>query len=263
MISLEKDSNSYQRAKFNKPYACIDIQNTSASSYIADFSATGKDIFWLDYDNPKEMGQSFADFVSILNSLNAESIVRITLNASPASLDRCGTYGKTENEIRKERLEEFKSRIPAEYLPTAMSEENLKSSNYPLLLLNCLDRAAEKALGTSPFLNKKIKHLFSTLYSDGQQMITLTSILLDKQEDLSKIHDLLDPRIFKHRWNEPIEINVPALTLKEILAINQHIPGTHAKEHISNEFNYLNFEKQIENYLRFYPYYPNFHHFNL
>ena len=263
MVSLEKEKECYQRAEFNKPYACIDVQNISASSYIADFDAEGKDIFWLDYDSPREMGESFANFVSILRLLNTESIVKITLNASPSTLSENNVRGTNEEEIRAKRMVEFKTRIPEDYLPAQISEENFKSSTYPLLLLNCLDIAAKKALGNSPLSDKKVEPLFSTIYADGQQMLTLTLIILRKTQSIDTIRDLLSKKLFTKPWNDPIIIDAPELTLKEILEINQHIPNEEAKKYILDTFPYITPEFRAENYLQFYKYYPNFHHFNL
>lgn len=36
MISLEKDLNEYERAKFNVPYACIDVRNVSSTEFLTD-----------------------------------------------------------------------------------------------------------------------------------------------------------------------------------------------------------------------------------
>jgi len=83
MVSLEKDEVEFQRAVYNAPYGCISIQNTDSTQYISDLSIEDGEhnIFWLDFVAPSELGTQLSDYSTLLNLLNPEDIVRITLNA--------------------------------------------------------------------------------------------------------------------------------------------------------------------------------------
>lgn len=262
MVSLEENRQIFQRARFNRPFACIKVKNTSSSNYIAALSPRGKDIFWLDFNSPRNLGLHFADFCFLLNNLNPGSIVRITLNAHAASL-----FSETGQELQKKeikeiynrRLKKLEERIP-DYLPADISADKLTEKKYPGILLESLHQAVIKTTG-NPLSGKSVCPLFSTVYRDGQYMLTLTVIILKKEEEKS-IRELLQGTLFSCRWDNPVTINVPPLTLKELLTVNQMIPNAKNLQKIMKKFPFFDTEK-IEDYMKFYIYYPNFHHFNL
>jgi hypothetical protein len=261
MISLESDTNIYKRAIFNKPYNCIKIINQKSTDYISSMTVLHPTIIWLDYTDPKEMGSQFADFCTVLNILNPKDIIKITLNANVESLGKGNRHGPL-SVIHQKRLGVLKSRIN-EFLPHEVKEDNLTENGYPKFLFHCLEKAA--SITFNQIQNKFLLPLLPVIYQDGQKMITLTGMILNREEDNKKITDSISNLSFVSKdWNKPCEIKVSALTPKEILHINSLLPKNAKSDDIKNKYGYFYYSEEsidtIKSYLEFYKYYPNFHH---
>lgn len=273
MISLENDETVYKRALFNKPYRCITIQHVKSSDFIDTFLREKNFIFWLDYTNPAELGGQLSEFCSLINNkMESGDIVRITLNANPGSLDdkNCTIMeGRSQTQIYKNRIEKLRERIP-DYMPSNIDEHNMSSKKYPLFLLSCLKKAAMQTLAPSIYQKKYLFPLFSSVYADGQQMLTLTAIVLDCDGDRDKIKDCLDQYCdyVKFEWNKPCYIEIPELTTKEIIHVNNLLPANRDLiTRIKNDFSFAfknnhSIDAAIKSYVDYYKYYPNFHHVN-
>jgi hypothetical protein len=83
-------------------------------------------------------------------------------------------------------------------------------------------------------------------YADGQQMVTLTGILIAKK-NIEKF--LLDSGIKNWQlantdWSPPKQINIPDFTLKERLCVDSLLPGASADDlHNALGFKFDNKEK--------------------
>ena len=262
MISLEKDIMEYERAKYNLPYSCIDVKNIGSTEYLSElFIEDGEhNIFWLDYVNPADLGTQLADYATLLNILNTGDIVRITLNANPASL------GKSNNpdELHHIRFSRLKERVPDMYFPTSASMENMTTQQYPLLLLKVIKNITMQSLvDEPPYSPCFMLPLFSSLYADGQQMITFTGIVLDSHDKESDIKNAL--KNYPHNtftWDNPCRIEIPALSVREITEINKLLPNEFARQQLINDFSFIFSEKDsqsVDSYISFYKYYPNYH----
>jgi hypothetical protein len=261
MISLESDVNICKRANFNKPYNCIKIINQKSTDYISSMTVSQPTIIWLDYTSPREIGSQFADFCTVLNTLNHKDIIKITLNANVKALKTKNHQGSL-SATHHDRSETLKGRI-SEFLPRGMKDDDLTENGYPKLLFRCLKKAA--SITFSPIQNKFLSLLLSTIYQDGQKMITLTGMILNKEENNEEITNSISNLSFVSQdWDKPCEIKVPALTPREILYINSLLPGVKIEDDIKNNHEYFFANEEgadsIRNYLEFYKYYPNFHH---
>jgi hypothetical protein len=274
MVSIENDNSTYERAKFNKPYSCIEVCNTTSTDFISDISMEEQSIFWLDYTSPSELALQLSDFCTLLNNMKRYDIIRITLNANPSSLSNDGhdtnSDGNPQNKEHKKRFDKLKNKIP-DYIPSNSSIEGMSYSRYPMFLLSCLERAAYTVLKPSKFQKKILKPLFSSVYADGQQMVTLTAIVLnDNDERMNEIKDCLKAFEYANfKWDDPCKIQVPELTPKEIIHINSLLPqGEATLAHLKKDFGFAFCHthcsnEMLESYVRYYKYYPNFHHVNL
>lgn len=265
MISLEKDLNEYERAKFNVPYACIDVRNVSSTEFLTDLfiEDSSHNIFWLDYVSPAEIGIQIADYATLLKKLNSGDIVRITLNANVASLGKCNDPDK----LQTMRLEKLRERIPDEYFPTNITPEDMTTAKYPLLLLKILKRIAVSCLEDNPpYSPNFMLPLFSSIYADGQQMLTVTGIVLDSHELEQKVKEIL--KGYPHNnfsWEKPCYIEIPPLSVREIMELNKLLPSDDAEQQLLKEFPFIFSAKEkkvIESYITYYKYYPNYHHVN-
>lgn len=260
MISLECDPDVYERAKFNKPYNCIKIVNASSTEFISNFPSEEKNyIIWLDYVTPGELGEQFSDFCGLLNVMQPYDIIKITLNANPGSL---GTA--SQKEMHESRLNNLRTKID-HYLPEDASKNDVTLKKYPILLLNSLRIAALETLKESCFQKNFLFPLSSSIYKDGQQMVTFTGIILDDHEKENQIKRAANKYPFlTFSWNDPCNIKVPILTLKEILHINNLLPDGDAKQQIEEKYPFLlKSVENIDSYLFYYKHYPHFHSITL
>lgn len=262
MFSLEKDSVEYERAKFNLPYNCIDIKNIGSTEYLSELflEDNSHNIFWLDFVNPSELGMQIADYSTLLNILNPGDIIRITLNANPASLGK----SSSPDELQKVRLEALKNRVPDIYFPISITPENMTTTAYPLVLLKILKNITMQCLTDDPpYSPNFMLPLFSSIYADGQQMLTFTGIILDSHEKESKIRDIL--KGYPHNtfsWDSPCHIEIPALSTREINELNKLLPDTGVRQQLIDKFPFIFSEKQkqvVDSYISFYKFYPNYH----
>ena len=274
MISIENDPTICKRAEFNKPYKCIKIEKMTSSAFIENMSIEKNSIIWLDYTSPAEIGEQLADFSDLLRKMEKNDIVRITLNANP-----CAFNGdeKEPSKMHSARLKALTQKI-GQYIPSNITQNDMTASKFPSFLLGCLKHAVSDIYPClSPYQKKFLFPLFSTVYQDGQQMFTFTAILLeadsneDKEAQERQIKeqmqacDLCD--IVKCDWDECCQINVPALTPKEVMALNNLLPDETAQKCITDTMPFFSVKTSelnelIANYIKYYKYYPNFHHVN-
>lgn len=262
MTSLEMDSTEYQRAVYNVPYGCINIKNISSTEYISQLSLSDGEhnIFWLDFVSPTELGTQLSDFASLLNLLNPNDIIRITLNANPGAL---GKHSEPDK-LQEVRLEKLRSRVKEEYLPHNLKSEDVTRQKYPITLLEILKAVTLESLTDSPpYSPNFLLPIFSSVYSDGQQMLTFTGIVLDSHDK----EELISRALAKYphnnfSWDKPCRISVPPLTVREMLEINKLLPDTVTQQQLIKIFPFIFSEKDsesVESYISYYKYYPHFH----
>lgn len=265
MVSLEKDEIEFQRAVYNAPYGCISIKNIESTQYISDLSIEDGEhnIFWLDFVAPSELGTQLSDYSTLLNLLNSEDIVRITLNANPDSL------GKNDqpDQLQQLRLQTLKERVPDSYIWPTISPNDVTTNNYPVTLLKILKAATIKCLPDNPpYSPNFMLPLFSSVYADGQQMVTFTGIVLDSHEKEAKIKKAL--KNYQHNtflWDTPSRIEIPALSVREITELNKLLPNPDIRQQLIENFSFIFSEKDgqaVDSYISYYKYYPNYHQVN-
>lgn len=198
-----------------------------------------------------------ADYTTLLDRLNPGDIVRITLNANPDSL---GKGSGQPDSLQEERLETLKSRVKDAYLPPALTARCLTRHNYPITLLKILKAAT---LLSFEYSENFLFPLFSTVYADGQQMLTFTGIILNDPCLESRIRDSL--KAYPHNtfsWDaEPSRIEIPALSVQEISELNKRLPITDQQTLIT-DFPFIFDDKHLDavnSYIAYYKYYPNYH----
>lgn len=262
MTSLEKDPIEFKRAEFNLPYGCIDIKNVDSTEYLSDLMLEDDEhnIFWLDFVSPSELGMQLADYATLLQLLNPNDIVRITLNANPESLGK----SDTPDELQKIRLQTLQQRVPDVYFPSSLAPADITRANYPLALLQILKSITIQSLDDCPpYSPNFMLPLFSTVYADGQQMLTFTGIVLDNHKNEQSIMDAL--RGYPHNtfsWDTPCQIDIPALSVREITELNKLLPNPNIRQQLLHDFPFIFSSKDgqaVESYISYYKYYPNYH----
>ena len=108
--------------------------------------------------------------------------------------------------------------------------------------------------------------LFSSVYADGQQMVTFTGIVLDSHAKEDRIRESL--RNYRHNtflWDTPSRIEIPALSVREITELNKLLPNPKIKQQLIKKFPFIfsvKDEQAVDSYIDYYKYYPNYHQVN-
>ena len=260
MISLEEDEEVHKRQLFNCPLSCIKCCHQSTDDFINEFNRSNETIVWLDYVRPSNLRKQVEEFQAIVNKLSPLDIIKITLNANPSSyVARAEVEQKDLHEARIAKLKDMLGELypPAGIVPTMMT-----MGKFPSAILLILKSAASAATSGQSI---SFQPLTAFSYADGQQMLTLTGIILEKDE----IKDFLDKtkiinwELGNTDWAKPRQINVPELTMKERLYIDSLLPGSDVKR-IQDElkFRFNRNEnrslKMLETYALFYRHSPYF-----
>ena len=256
IVSIEKKQAIFERQKFHRFSKKLDLRNDSFTSFLARFSSSGKEVFWLDYTNLK-FG-NFDEFMSILGEVSENSVVKITIRAEP--LSKRGML-RQEREERLERFqEEFGGIIPEEI--QIQQKDIEETEDFIRLLQKMLEIAAQKALRESESV---FQPLNSSYYSDQTQMLSVTGIVCSKNK-VSEIQQWFKNWEFINlTWNDAREIDVPILSTKERLHLEKCLPTTtKTGRFLSRSLGYriddsgkkhLEKLKQYEEYYQYYPYF--------
>jgi len=262
MLSIEECADVYNRQKFNQPHNCIDCLLQSSSQFIDEFQRTQETIIWLDYMKAKELRKQIEEFQATISKLELLDIIKITVNSHAASYVPSNP-SMTSSDLQKDRISYLKA-VLGDIFPAAEVKENMMTEKrFPEALHLVLKYAANLAmLGQNDIY---FQPLTAFAYADGQQMLTVTGIILEQNE---KQGFLAKTNIDKWElsnidWKSPRRINVPDLTIKERLHIDSRLPNSEAKT-IQDELGFLFDNKKsvslemLETYVLFYRQSPYF-----
>ena len=140
------------------------------------------------------------------------------------------------------------------------------ASSYAKLLQDMLEIVVQRALpGELPMMFQPITSFF---YSDSIGMLTLTGIVCSR-EDKSEVREEFDGWSFANLdWSEPKEIDVPILSTKERLCLQDRLPcDGNTGETLFEALGYglekgeegkERTKRQLKQYADFHRYYPHF-----
>lgn len=245
IVSIEKNEQTFKRQQFHRFSKILDLRLENFTNFLANFSSTGREIFWLDYTDLK-LGH-FEDFMSILGKVSEKSIVKITIRAE--------SYSKGWEEFYREY---------GKILPASVKKTDIERLiPFIKLLQRMIQIASQQAL---PAPGKSIFQLLdSSYYSDQTHMLSITGIVCNKNE-VSEIQQWFKNWHFANlKWDDPRRIDVPTLSTKERLHLEKYLP-TKAKtgSSLSRALGYKIDDsskesiaklKQYEEFYRYYPYF--------
>jgi hypothetical protein len=257
MTSLEKNPEVVKRQEFNRPHSSLTLQEKTSGEFLNDFDFDEPSVVWFDYTVPKELGIQLAEIELLVRKLSAGDVFKVTLNAAPESLGT-PSDGTDLREFRLERL----LRRANDYSPMGAEIDDVTTKNYPGLLLRCVESAAKKGLETKPRCIVLPLSAFS--YADGQQMLTVTAIIIDK---IDRVKFYTETRLeywpFSCKsWADLRSISVPQLSSKERMHVEALLPDTSDAKTIFAELGYyvgMNEEegaKLMTNFIEYYRMYP-------
>lgn len=253
MTSLETKRSVRNRQKFNLPHCRVDTTEKSTARFVGEYEGKEPLIAWFDYSSPDwvEQVHEFCDLVHKAPSL---SIVKATLACNSRSSGPLRSGGLAE---RAKRL----TAMFGDYGP--FSEEEVRSENFPLTMHAILRQAIGARLGDS--VEHAAATLASFIYDDGTPILTVSLVIGKRAEiDTLMASSKLDNWEFAGLdWSEPIIIDVPILTLRERLAIDQHLPDASIKEILESvklaiAGDLVSTKRALKQYVTFHRYVPFF-----
>lgn len=238
MWTVEHDVTITKRIRFNRPFSFVKIFMVSASEIIARLPLSEKHLLWLDYDD--FISSALAEDVYIaISRLRAGSIILITVDVEAPVPD-----------ANPARLRQYFTSELERYLPP---KAKFGPSRLPALNGVIIDRLCASAISVRT--DVVFQPLFSFLYKDGHQMLTVGGMIAGEDEQ-----KLLDRRTLKERnpymrftWKEaPCNITVPTLTRKERIFLEGAMPGRSRWTPPSFELK----EEDVKAYRDIYRFYP-------
>ncbi len=264
MVSIEQEEEVVKRQKFNSPAKCIKYRHIKSEELIENFDINKSAIIWLDYASPRELSGQLNEIQTLVPKLKNNDILRVTLNANPATLfqEKDLSAGEDLKERRYEVLEER----AGNYMLGEDKDEittQLNATNYPKILCRILKFAINKGMeGRQSFFQP----LTAFAYNDSfHTMLTFCGIVLDRTD---KKEFLKKTGIKKWKLNsmdgiDTHKINIPELSIRERLFIDSLLPNYSAESILRKlKFNIGKNEEetleQLKNYVNFYRHYPYF-----
>jgi hypothetical protein len=258
MISLEEAPNVLLRQRFNLPVSCIDLRQCTSTAFISSHEFIEPSIVWLDFTDPSKIGMQLAELELLVRKLKPNDVARITVNASP---DALGKSKNPQDDLQQYRCTRAQD-VLAGYCPGNLRGNDVTSKNYPATLLRAIENAAKKGMDTKS--DCVLEPLTALSYADGQQMLTVTMAILEKEDKPAfDASTRLSHWPFKALdWRNVRPISVPQFSTKERLAVESILPGAVSPSDVLNHLGYLVGETQAEaeqlisNFLDYYRLFP-------
>jgi hypothetical protein len=245
MSSIEGgDLLSKERIEFNRPYSFIQIYKDFSTNVLAKINLSKKSIVWLDYDGVLD-NYMFEDLSLLIRQLPVGSIYLITCNRELKSEE-------TGEEYTVEQFKDkFESLTPFDISMKDFSgEKNYKTIRKMFLtqienIMNDRNRNGE---------NVQFQQLYNMLYQEnrGAKMFTFGGLITDYDTKFEELN--LNDFSFISTNNNNFKIDIPNLTFREEIHINQHIPE---KIEILKQENIIDV-RDIDKYIAIYKFLPNF-----
>jgi hypothetical protein len=212
MTSIEKDLEWPERYKFNRPFRTITVVTGRASENLSALDWDGLRIVWLDYEWQLK-GEVIRDCETVVRLLQPGSLLVVTVQARG---EFSGGVGK--------KLEDLKANVPEDRIPLGITEESLEGKwGFAKVQRRILTEAVNEVVDRRGD-GARLRQVFNFFYTDNVRMQTLgwvvSSAGLDRTVDACGFEEL----DFVRTGDEPMIIDVPILTDRELQHLNQKLP---------------------------------------
>jgi hypothetical protein len=233
LYSFEENISVFQRQLFNlRPSCVVCIQKPiddfvdGFDNFIIEKNLNDKNlIVWLDYTSPNKRREQLIQYHTLLSKLQEQDIVKITLNANPASLGE-KYRNESEKDLLSRRLEKLQIEI-GDYLPPDTVAEDMTGNRLVPILCKSIEIAAEKGASNYSRLTPLLLSTFS--YQDGNHLMVTATVRLTKVADAQNYKSSLKWDYLPSSWDDVKKINIPSLTAKERLEIDSKLPTSDYK----------------------------------
>lgn len=252
MVSIERDEIACSRARFNRPFRTVRIEEGSSGEvldrlYDDEALADHPWLVWLDYDSGIDE-DALDDLRSVIERGPRGTILLITFNGHERNYGRLLTNGVRERYETLSNL--FGGAWPEEVSQNELKRGRLEPFLARLVLDKLLDfaNAAGRSGGFTP--------AFRLLYADGAPMVTVGGVLPTKA-DRKTVEAVIASDYWPCMPEEPIE--APPLTTLEALTLQSQHPRDKPLDR--DEVRKLGFDlrdDQLRTFARYYRQYPTF-----
>jgi hypothetical protein len=274
LVSLETDLQTYKRQDFHRFNRVIVLLKKNLMDFIInDYlpEENMKDVFWLDYTDLSYV--RFQEFQLVLKKVPPGSVVRITLRA-----ERELNVDNLEDYLAPDILEALKTGIENRFtdefykiLPPDSPGAFANPKEFAIMVQQMLRFTASEALDTAgnpvDFLP-----IQSTRYNDNTQMLSVTGVVCLRDQIEATKEILRSVTYANFDWREPDLINIPALSMKERLWLEKHLPVEEGKDAGEELYTFLGYmidssektsKQQLAHYADYCRFYPDFVRINL
>jgi hypothetical protein len=268
LVSVESNPQTVKRQRLHKFTSKVTINPVSLSEYLDINQPKGTEVFWLDYIFLG--GAQLDEFGRVLERVNEGSVVKITVpcdtKETPFATNG-DTYVDEESTLKRKRqqyLDKFVSEFSS-FLSTSVDHSDFSRPKKHLDPVQSMIKVQSQRSLSAVKGDLRYQILSSSYYNDGTQMLSVAGIVVDK-EKTNLVRSHFDHWEFKNLdWDPPKQIRVPALSLKERLKLEEHLPiGISAETGLTGLLGYLieddpgDSEDSLRQYDRFCRYYPVF-----
>jgi hypothetical protein len=256
MVSLEELPHVYSRQRFNRPHSAIKFLQHSTRQWIEqNIPSKSPHVIWLDFQGKQRQDQ-ISQFQSLVMGAAKPSILRITLDASIETLGG--------NSTPAQKLERLKSQL-GDLIADDTTADDIVGRGLEEILRDVVLRAASRALRSQPSV--RFQPLLVVSYKDTSRVLTITGLLCDrdKLDAVASKSGLYDWEYSWLRSNTILKIDLPELSARERLALNQMLPvKAKSISHIHKAFGFwlaaeeAESEKMLASYIQFARHYPQF-----
>lgn len=270
-IEGEDDKQAKERIKFNKPFACIDVEFGWTNTVLPTLPWSKwqeKSIVWLDYvDKLKE--SMFGDIDTVLINVKAGSVFLISVNIEEDN-ERDEKINPTELSAKEFRLRMLSENVGKESIPKRAFDLVLNIENNKSVIREIIDTAFRSAVkkrnsGTTEVEQVEYKQLFNLHYRDSADMLTVGGIIFTKNQK-EKVDEMFEHLDFIREGDNSFNIVVPKLTYREIHALDKVLPQIKGREKKTGKSDLSRIPLSAsdkENYASIYRYFPTFAETNL
>jgi hypothetical protein len=230
MTCIETEEQVHKRQVFNKPIASIDCVHKTLEDYLDETDFDTPAIIWFDYTEPKGITAQIERFARTIGTVPIGSVLRVTLNANPASLGKpdpkdlsVEVEGEASEDralkptIHEWRLARFKERLGALF-PSGLTADGMTFKTYGPSVLRALKLAVDNEVLS--FRDRRIVWALATHYANGQAMVTAALVVAPKDDPA--IEELVKGWEFYTTTDAPHRLDLPALSTLERLTMESN-----------------------------------------
>ncbi len=270
IISIENDEETYKRQLFHSFSRRFRPYHATFDDFLTNSYPSGCTIAWPDF-----VGFERPDLLQISDLTRRSSpwsLLRVTVEADTKVFDALDLLTKPtdlpagKNEVFREYVEAFKKKYEmtgVAYDESMFTWENFQTKTYPDIVSHILI----SVINASCVQPKEFVPLHSVMYSDGTIMLSMTGVFCTNIDRPAIVKHFRRKGILKSGVRAIEVIDVPALTTKERLHIEQCLPsGTCSGKGARRKLGYLiegdNSEEaslyKMRQYEIYHQYYPSF-----